>query len=134
MLRAAAIAFDRAGARGRDGDEARAMRRALIAGRWTLVETFEEDGKRFLIARRNRSTPTSTPMVGLSVRETQVAVFTAMGRSLKTIGYELGLSDSCVATYLRRALAKLRLPDRLALTRRLGFLEDAQADPAVAPV
>lgn len=119
-LRAAAVVSDRAGARGRDVVDVLDLHRALVAGRWSLVDTFESDGKRYLIARP--SAPTSASASGLSVRETQVAVFAAMGHALKRIAYELGISQSSVATYLRRGLVKLQLPDRIALTRRFtGF-------------
>lgn len=117
-LRAAAVACDEARAPGRDTDDALDLHGALVGGRWRLVDTFERDGKRYLIARHNAPAPPS----GLSVRETQVAVLAAMGPALKSIAYELAVSESCVATYLRRALVKLRLPDRSALIRRFaGF-------------
>lgn len=121
-LRDAAINFDRARTSGCDPDEALDLHRALVAGRWTLVDTFDRDGKRYLIARLN--TPTPAPAPELSPRETQVAVFAAMGHPLKLIAYDLGLTESCVATYLRRALVKLHLPDRLALVDHLGTLLD----------
>lgn len=126
LLRAAAVDFDRARMRGRDADEALDLHRAMIAGRWTLVDTFERDGKRYLIARHNA--PASTPIPELTVRETQVAVFTAVGHPNKMIAYELGLSESSIATYLRRALVKLRLPDRLALAARVSFIGHKSAD------
>ncbi len=120
VLRAAAIDFDRARRRGGDVDEALDLYRALIAGRWTLVDLFERDGKRYAIARQN--TPAPPPAPELTVRETQVAVFTAIGHPIKMISYELGLSESSITTYLRRALVKLRLPDRLALAARFSFI------------
>ncbi len=125
-LRAAAVAHDEAlaheeaRARGPDAVDVLGLHRALVAGQWRLVDTFESDGKRYLIARHNAPAPALEPE--LSVRETQVAVLAAMGHALKMIAYELGISESSVATYLRRALVKLRLPDRNALTRRFaGF-------------
>jgi DNA-binding NarL/FixJ family response regulator len=126
-LHAAAVACDRARAGSRDVDGALDLHGALVAGRWSLVDTFERDGKRYLIARRNTSAPARARAPELSVRETQVAVLAAMGHALKRIAYELGVSESCVATYLRRALVKLRLPDRIALTRRFaGFRHSAE--------
>jgi DNA-binding NarL/FixJ family response regulator len=123
-LRAAAVAADLARARSPDAVDGLDLHQALVAGRFSLVDTFERDGKRYLIARP--SAPASAPTSALSVRETQVAVFAAMGHALKRIAYELGVSQSSVATYLRRALVKLRLPDRSALTRRLAGLRQAR--------
>lgn len=91
-----------------------------MAGCWSLVDSFERDGKRYLIARPGAPGSVS----GLSVRESQVVLFVAMGHALKRIAFELGISQSSVATYLRRGLVKLQLPDRIALTRRFtGFRE-----------
>lgn len=119
-LRAAAVVCDRARTRSRDAADVLDLHQALVAGRWSLVDTFERDGKRYLIGRPNA--PVSAAASGLSVRETQVVVFAAMGHALKRIAYELGISQSSVATYLRRGLVKLQLPDRIALTRRFtGF-------------
>ncbi len=119
-LRAAAVACDRAGACGREVDDGLDLHAALVAGRWVVVDSFEAGGKRYLIAREN--TPAPIAASELSARETQVLVFAARGHALKLIAYELGVSESSVATYLRRALAKLGLPDRIALTRRFaGF-------------
>jgi DNA-binding CsgD family transcriptional regulator len=119
-LRAAAVATDRAGARSRDAAGRLDLHQALVAGCWSLVDSFERDGKRYLIARPGAPGSVS----GLSVRESQVVLFVAMGHALKRIAYELGISQSSVATYLRRGLVKLQLPDRIALTRRFtGFRE-----------
>ncbi|MBK9755859.1 MAG: helix-turn-helix transcriptional regulator [Nannocystis sp.] len=127
-LRAAAVAHDRARLCRRDADDPLDLHRALVAGCWHLVDTFERDGKRYLIARRTTPAPTSGSE--LSVRETQVAVFAAMGHALKVIAYELGVSESSVATYLRRALVKLRLPDRIALTRQFAGFRQSTGPPA----
>lgn len=119
-LRAAAVASDRAGARSQDAVGTLDLHQALVAGCWSLVDSFERDGKRYLIARPGEPGAVS----GLSVRESQVVLFVAMGHALKRIAYELGISQSSVATYLRRGLVKLQLPDRIALTRRFtGFRE-----------
>jgi DNA-binding CsgD family transcriptional regulator len=119
-LRTAAINMDRARIRGGDEDTQLDLWQALTAGRWTLVDSYDRDGKRYLIARSNTPEPPATP--ALSIRESQIAAFAAMGHPVKLIAYELGLSESSVATYLRRSMAKLGLPDRLALAQHLGML------------
>ena len=50
-LRAAAVASDRAGARSQDAVGRLDLHQALVAGCWSLVDSFERDGKRYLIAR-----------------------------------------------------------------------------------
>jgi len=54
-LRAAAVAMDRARTRvGRaEPEQAIAAWRALIEGRWSLLDHFDSDGRRFLVAREN---------------------------------------------------------------------------------
>ena len=124
-LRAAAVASDGAGARSQDAVGALDLHQALVIGCWSLVDSFERDGKRYLIARPG--VPGSVS--GLSVRESQVVLFVAMGHALKRIAYELGISQSSVATYLRRGLVKLQLPDRIALTRRFTGFRQKLPDP-----
>jgi DNA-binding CsgD family transcriptional regulator len=107
----------RAAARGRlrreDGARAVDLWKALVEGEWTIVDHLDTDGKRLLLARRNR------PAVGdpgaLTLRERQVAVYAGLGHSLKFIGYELGLSPPTVSAHLKHALKKLRLRHRSEL-------------------
>jgi hypothetical protein len=50
----AAKAIDRARSRARSNeDEALELWQGLVAGRWSLVEQFDSDGRRFLVARKN---------------------------------------------------------------------------------
>ncbi|WP_437909440.1 LuxR C-terminal-related transcriptional regulator [Sorangium sp. So ce327] len=122
-LRRAALAIDRArGAlRRSDADEAVEIWQGLVAGRWSLLERFESDGRRFLIARRND--PAARPARVLSTRERQVAGYAALGHSNKLIAYELGISVSSVNTHLAHAQAKLRVRSRLELINALGWLD-----------
>ena len=115
-LRTAAIALDRArGAlRRKDPDSAVRMWRALVDGRWSLVDRFDSDGRRFLVAERNE-VPAGR-WRGLHRREAAVLALRAQGHSIKLICYELGLGQSVVA----RALA--------SGMKRLGF--DSVADLA----
>lgn len=106
-LRRGALAVDRARGRMRreSSDEAIEVWRGLVAGRWSLVEHFESDGRRFLVAHQNDP---ETPMPpNLSMRERQVLVYRMLGHPLKLIAYELGLKMSTVASCLERALRKL---------------------------
>lgn len=106
-LSRAAIAVDRARGklRRQDNDEAIEVWRGLVAGRWSLVERFESDGRRYLIARPNDPRVDLLPM--LTERERQVLMFRAFGHSQKLISYELGLSASVVSRSLALAMKKL---------------------------
>jgi DNA-binding CsgD family transcriptional regulator len=128
-LRDAARAMDRARGplRRNDPQEALELWRALCAGRWSLVDRFESDGRRFLIAHRNQ--PHLPNLRGLSQREASVAAFAQLGQSNKEIAYTLGLSPSSVATHLSGALRKLGLPSRAALvTTSFGRQGDKLGD------
>ncbi|WP_236517473.1 helix-turn-helix transcriptional regulator [Sandaracinus amylolyticus] len=116
MLRHAAIAIDRARTtRVRATDEAFELWRALHDGRWSITDTFDHDGRRFLVARENE--PASDPAPSLSRREQQVIDLLALGHSNKLIAYDLGISTSSVATHLRRAADKIGLSTTRDLVR-----------------
>ena len=119
-LRDAAVAIDRArgGLRRTDPEAALEAWRAMVKGRWTLVDRFESDGRRFLVARPN--TPGATARQGLSRMETLCALYAAMGHSGKLIAYELGIAESTVSTHLKSAMRKLGVRSRLALAGALG--------------
>jgi len=115
LLRSAARAVDRVRSRPsrQDPDAALELWRGLVAGRWSLVDHFESDGRRYLVARRNDPDVPSAPL--LSRREAQVAGYAALGHGNKLIAYELGLAVSTVATHLAAAQRKLGLRSRLEL-------------------
>ncbi len=97
----------------RDPERAVAQWRALVDAQWSLVDHFERDGKRFLVAQRND--PQVAPLAVLSGRESQVVALAAVGHSNKMIGYELGISVSTVGVLLTRASRKLGVRSRAAL-------------------
>jgi DNA-binding NarL/FixJ family response regulator len=89
--------------------------RALEAGRWSLSDVFDSDGRRYIVARPNEP---EVPRDGiLSERERQVAEQVSCGRSNKLIAYELGLDPSTVSTHLTTACRKLGVDSRAALIR-----------------
>jgi DNA-binding NarL/FixJ family response regulator len=103
--------------RARGGDAAAPMITewtGLVAARWTLVEHFECDGQRYLLARRNDRAVHNLSV--LTDRERQVASYAVLGHSSKLIAFELGLADSTVRVLLHRACRKLgvQAPARLA--------------------
>jgi DNA-binding CsgD family transcriptional regulator len=113
VLRGAARALDRARLRGTDPDEALELWQGLVDGRWSLVDRFDSDGRRFLVARRNDDVPAEPR--ALSPRERSVLAHAARGHSNKLIGYELGISESAAANHVASLLKKLGLPSRAAL-------------------
>jgi DNA-binding CsgD family transcriptional regulator len=100
--------------RRRNPSEAVETWRALVAGRWSLVDHFDHDGRRFLLARRNEPTPAAT-LTGLTNRQRDVLAHAAMGHSNKLIAYELGLTPSAVAMILARLARTLGVRTRVQL-------------------
>jgi DNA-binding NarL/FixJ family response regulator len=86
---------------------------AVLAGRWSLVDRFDSDGRRYVIAYRNP--PGVLDPRRLTPREEGVAALAAIGRSNKEIAGELGVTQSTVATLLAGALSKLGLSSRTML-------------------
>jgi DNA-binding CsgD family transcriptional regulator len=108
QLRRAARAIDRARSVARPHeDEALDLWQGLVAGRWSLVERFDHDGRRFLVARRND--PKVRDPRALTMRERQVLAYAAMGHRLKLIAYSLGLSMAAVSGHRKNAMRKLGL-------------------------
>jgi DNA-binding CsgD family transcriptional regulator len=106
-LRDAVRTIDRARGKLRRKDPEGAVEswRALVSAKWSLVEQFESDGKRFLVAMANEPTPPA--ITNLTPRERQVLELAAQGHTHKLIAYQLGLSDSTVRVLLARAAKRL---------------------------
>lgn len=144
-LRAAASRIDRARGRMRKNSpmEALDLWRGIIDGRWSLIDRFESDGRRTLVAVRAAS-PCPDPR-SLTPRQRQVVRLVAAGLSNKQIAYELGTTESNIGTHVASALHKLRASSRADLaawangrqareaTFDLGGLEMAIASSASAP-
>jgi DNA-binding CsgD family transcriptional regulator len=95
--------------------------KGLVAGRYSVVDHVDSDGKRFLVLVENE--PAVEAPGALTPREAQVATYAAQGHSNKFIAYELGIAESTVATLMARALAKLGLRSRLNLVWLYGVLQ-----------
>jgi len=111
MLRETTRRIDRARATREDG--ALAVWPALLEARWSLVDHFETDGRRYVVARRNAG-EVAAPAV-LSPREQQVVALSARGHTHKLVAYELGISASTVRTLETRAMQKLGVRSRVEL-------------------
>ena len=122
-LREAAVAVDRARGQMRERDPERALQlwKALVRGRWSLVDWFDTDGRRYLLAIPNR--PHVADPRGLNEQENQVVTYAVLGHTNKMIAYRLGLSRSRVSTVLRSAMRKLGFRTRTQLVKQMRDLQ-----------
>lgn len=86
---------------------------ALVGGRWSVVDHFERDGRRYFVAQQNE--PAEVHVRALSAREHAIAHLVAVGSPNKFIAYSLGLAISTIATHLAAAKRKLGVTSRLEL-------------------
>ena len=119
LLRDATVRRTRARGALRDEDPTRAVElwRALVDGRWSLVDHFDHGGRRYVVARRN-SVHAAGP-ARLTPRQREIASLVALGHSNKLIAYELGLSESTVSSSLVTIRRKLGVSSRVALVRAI---------------
>lgn len=118
-LREAAIAVDKARGLLRRSEPEVALEtwKALVDGRWSTVDWFDTDSRRFIVAIPNP--PQVVDPRGLTERERQVVTYAAYGQTNKMIGYRLGLSRSRVSMLLRSAMRKMGLKTRAQLVQRV---------------
>jgi DNA-binding CsgD family transcriptional regulator len=108
QLRTAALSIMKARSAARlNDDEALDLWKGLVAGRWSLVEHFERDGRRYLFVHKNE--PAVRDPRRLTLRERQVLAYTASGDSLKLTAYALGLSVTSIHRHREAAMRKLGL-------------------------
>lgn len=119
-LRRAVRAIDRARSelRNRDADEAMELWQGLVSGQWTLVDHFDSDGRRFVVAVRNPPETRASP--GLSELERCVLGYVALGHTYKLVAYELGVSVSSVSAAVAGICKKLGVAGRVELASLLG--------------
>ena len=79
--------------------------RPLTAARWTLVDSFDRGGARYIVARENCAEVRG--LMALTERERQVIAYAALEQSPKETAYALGIADSTVRVLLSRARTKL---------------------------
>jgi DNA-binding CsgD family transcriptional regulator len=126
-LREAALRIDRARGMLRKNDplEAIELWTALVVGRWSMVDWFDSDQRRYVLAVRNE--PHVTDPRGLTERELQVVVYVVFGLTNKMVAYYLGISTSRVSTLLRSAMRKLNVQTRSALIKMFREFESIKA-------
>jgi DNA-binding CsgD family transcriptional regulator len=118
-LRNAALQVDRARGRMRESDPEKALElwKALVRGRWSTVDWFDSDGRRFVLGLPNA--PNVIDPRGLTEREMQVVAYALSGQPNKLIGYNLGLSKGRVSTLMRSAMRKHGVQTRTQLITKL---------------
>jgi DNA-binding CsgD family transcriptional regulator len=121
-LRTAVRAMDRArgGLRHQDPDLAVESWRVLVDRRWTLLDRFESDGRRFVVARSN--TPSSVGPDTFTRREREVLGYAMLGHSVKLIAYTLGIQPATVRAHLFTAGRKLNARTRSELVQKYRAL------------
>lgn len=129
-IRKAALRVDRArGQLRNDPDEALSLWWALLRGKWSIVEWFDTDDRRYILAIPNP--PSVIDPRGLTKRESQVAAFAVLGETHKMIAYRLGISRSTVTRALRSAMRKLNVKTQAELVAKLHALRQALGESAV---
>jgi DNA-binding CsgD family transcriptional regulator len=88
-----------------DPERALALWQGLVAGRWSLVDRWEKDGKRYLAAFRND--PKVRDPRALTPLERRVLRYVQLAASNKQIAFTLGLSVGSVAATVSQVLRKL---------------------------
>lgn len=118
-LRNAVLKIEKARGRRRLDDPDRALGewKALVAGKWSLVDRLEHDGRRYIVARENE--PRAPGPAALSDREKQVLGYAQLGHHNKLIAYELGIAQSTVRVLMSRAMSKLGVRTRAELLQTI---------------
>ena len=98
----------------RDPMRALALWSNLLAGKWSLVDYRDTDGKSFILVRRNALSLPSLSSA-LNAHEGQVVFYAIAGWTNYEIAYALGLKEGTTAGHLTRALQKLQLGSRTEL-------------------
>lgn len=125
-LRRAAMLLDATRASQPDALDARGK---SLAGRWTLLDEFEADGKQYVLAAADVGRKPSPPQ-RLTSREKQVLTLAATGLTNKEIAFELGVTATTVRVLIARAAHRLGVLGRNAVVA--AFRVDAPEDHGAA--
>jgi len=115
-LRKAARDIERARTSSRaDVEEALALWKGLVSARWTLVDHFDAQGTRYIVARENA--PDGSTLSKLTLTERAVVAYAARGLTTKEIAYTLGLADATIRVLLMRAARRCGVASRGELVK-----------------
>jgi DNA-binding NarL/FixJ family response regulator len=123
-LQRATRAAERARSQRADLD-ALASWRALVDGRWSMIDEVEHDGRRILLVHANP--PDVADPRKLTMMERIVAGYVVMGHSNKLIAYELGIATSTVALHLQGVARKLGVRTRVEVIDRILLIAAGEA-------
>ena len=106
-LRAAVARVELARTAGVRRDPCRALElwAGLMDGRWSMVDRWESDGRRYIAVHANA--PEVADPRALAPRERAVARYVALGASNKEIAFALGMPIGSVAGAVRRCASRL---------------------------
>ena len=126
--------IERARRRGTDSQEALDLWQGLVDGRWSLVDHYEGDGRRYYVAVENSTEAARSK--ALTPREAQVVAYLASGTPSQNAAYALGLKVVTVRGHLKNAMEKLGVRDRAeliglraSLLGRAAPADDLDEDP-----
>jgi DNA-binding NarL/FixJ family response regulator len=93
-------------------DSREAARSVLNAfpAKWTVLETFDRDGTRYVLARENRPRPKS--LADIPAAERSVLECAMRGLATKEIAHVLAISDATVRVLLMRSARRCHVPGR----------------------
>lgn len=111
-------------------DRALELWRGLVAGRWSLVDHWENDGRRYVAAYANR--PGLRDPRALTATEQSVLRYVALGARNKEASYALGLSEKTVSWCVTQILKKLRVRSRVDLAAVLDAARASWLDLPLA--
>jgi len=89
--------------------------KGLASARWTLVDKFELNGERYVVARENKHHTRPRGPSTLTETERTVVASAARGHTTKEIAYALGISDATVRVLLMRAARRYGARNRKEL-------------------
>lgn len=101
-----------------DPDKALELWKALVRGRWSTIDWFDSDGRRYVLGIPNA--PDVLDPRGLTQREMQVVSYAVLGLTSKLIAYHLGISTGRVSTLLNSAMRKLGVNTKAELIKKLA--------------
>ena len=92
----------------------------LVSGRWSLVQSFESGGRRYLVARR--SLPAELPGRALQPLVAHALILRARGASYKQLAGELGISIAGAHQLVKHSCQRLGIRDEHELPLLLSAL------------
>ncbi|MEO6602860.1 MAG: helix-turn-helix transcriptional regulator, partial [Polyangiaceae bacterium] len=99
---------------------------ALVAGKWSLVDHWEQGGRRYVAAYPNDNGARDPR--ALTQTERSVLRYLALGASNKELSYALGLSEKTVSSAVTQILKKLNVKSRVDLAALLNAQQSTRFD------